>query len=108
MRQLDPSTAQQTCQDAFPDDQLLSWASGTVAQFQGYQYGGPVPTRPLTTAFSSLPDDTVGAWCGVRVSADTIRWWVIVAGENPIRAIVITGPGEGTRHGEAQGPPFVP
>jgi hypothetical protein len=44
----------------------------------------------------------------VRVSADTIRWWVVVDGEEPVKAIEITGPGEGRQRGQAPGPPVVP
>jgi hypothetical protein len=101
-------TAQQICQDAFSDGEVLSWARGTVSQFRQYQFGGPTPTRPLAATFSDLPGKTPGAWCGVRVSAETTRWWAVVEGRDPVKAIDITGPGEGTMRGEAQGPPVVP
>jgi hypothetical protein len=64
----------QTCQAAFSGAEVLSWATGTVAQFHEYQYGGPTPTRPLATAFSDLPGETRGAWCALRNGTDTTRW----------------------------------
>jgi hypothetical protein len=102
------TTTLQLCQAEFSDDEVLSWASGTVTQFREYQYGGPNPTRPLAGAFADLPGDTRGAWCGLRGGVDTINWWAVVEGRQPVKAIDITGPGEGTMRGEAQGPPVVP
>jgi hypothetical protein len=102
------ATSLQLCQAAVSGGQLVSWASGSVAQFRQYQYGGPTPTRPLATAFPDLPGETVGAWCGVGDGPDTVHWWAVVSGREPAKAIDITGPGEGKMRGEAQGPPIVP
>jgi hypothetical protein len=94
------------CAAGLPGDDLLSWASSTVGQFRQFQYGGPTPTRPLATAFAGLPEDTAGAWCAVKVGTQTTRWFAVVQGHDPVRAIDITGPGEGTTG--VQGPPVVP
>lgn len=101
-------TAAQLCRASIPRDDLLSWASATVGQFRQYQYGGPTPIRPLGSAFAGLAEDTPGAWCAVKVGAETTRWWAVVKGRSPQRLIDITGPGEGKAHGAVRGPEQVP
>jgi hypothetical protein len=102
------STPRDVCLSQFSDDQLLSWAGGTVADFRAYQYGGPTPTRPLSAAFAALADDTAGAWCGTRLGSESTRWWAVVGGQQPVKAIDIIGPGEGVKRGAADGPPRIP
>jgi hypothetical protein len=100
------SDAAALCAASLPGDDLLSSANGTVGQFEQFQYGGPTPTRPLAAAFPGLAEDTTGAWCAVKVGTETTRWFAVVAGHDPVKAIDITGPGEGTTG--VQGPPVVP
>jgi len=100
------SDAAALCGESLTGDDLLASASGTVAQFQQFQYGGPTPTRPLASAFLGLAEDTAGAWCAVKVGTETTRWFAVVKGRGPVKAIDITGPGEGTTG--VQGPPVVP
>jgi hypothetical protein len=100
------SDAGTLCVESLPGDDLLSWASGTVGGFHQFQYGGPTPTRPLASAFPGSTDDTAGAWCAVKVGTETTRWFAVVQGHDPVQAIDITGPGEGTT--AVQGPPVVP
>ena len=98
--------AAQLCRDSLPGQDLLAWASGTVAQFRQYQYGGPTPIRPLAAAFPGLPVDTGGAWCAVKIGAETTRWLAVVPGWTPQRLLDMTGPGgaRGAVHGPYQVP----
>ena len=102
------SATRRMCLEAFPDERLLSWADGTVADFRGFQFGGPTPARPLATVFKGVPTGTKGAWCGISTGPDTVRWWAVVESRTPVKAVDITGPGEGSFRGEAVGPPILP
>jgi len=101
-------TARQVCLSNLSKDQLLSWADGTVADFRAYEYGGPIPTRPMSSAFSGLSGETTGAWCGTRLGNESTRWWAVVDDRPPVKALDIDGPGEGVQRGPADGPPRVP
>lgn len=98
----------QMCQEALGKSGLLDWSGSTVARLRAFQYGGPAPIRPLAHAFPGVPGTTRGAWCATRPRAETTRWWAVTPGRAPVRAIDITGPGEGIRHGSVPRGPVVP
>lgn len=96
------------CENALPGADVLSWASATVAQFRGYQYGGPRPTVPLAQVFPDLPGDVRGAWCATGDTTSSTHWWAVVAGRPAASLITINGPGEGVHRGPLSGPPQIP
>jgi hypothetical protein len=101
-------TPKMVCEDAVGTAVLLDWASGTVAQFRAYQYGGPKATVPLAHVFPGLPGNTRGAWCSTKGGRQTTHWWAVIVGHEAASLITITGPGEGVRHGSVSEPPQVP
>jgi len=101
-------TAEQLCAEAFPNGTVLAWAADTVSGFRSYHYGGPQPTYPLADAFTGRPDSTAGAWCGTKQASDTIRWWAVIPGSDPVQAIDVTGPGSTEPRGDVSSPPWVP
>ncbi len=96
------------CRAAFPHDGVLGWDAAEVAGLRAYQYGGPVPHRPLESAFPGTPASTVGAWCLVRHGRRSASLYGVVPGRQPQRAITITGPSEDRERGQLHGPPQVP
>ena len=103
-----PVGARQICAAAFPDVTVLAWADDTVAGLHDYGYGGPQATHPLAGAFVGVADDTGAAWCGTELAQDTIRWWGVVPGYDPVKAIDIQGPGATEQKGKVLSPPLVP
>lgn len=87
---------------------LLAWASGTVADFRAYQYGGPTPTVPLAHAFPNLPASAQGAWCATKEGPQATHWWAVIPGDKAESLITVNGPGEGIPRGTVTGPPQVP
>jgi hypothetical protein len=99
-----PASAKQLCLAAFKTVRVLSWSPSTVKDFRRFQLGGPKANSPLADAFPGISEDNPGAWCGTKKSEDTIRWWAVVANEQPIRVIDISGPGAGAYRGEVAPP----
>jgi hypothetical protein len=99
-----PLTTQQLCLTKFSKAELLAWSPATVKDFRTFQYGGPKANVPLADAFPGVVETTKGAWCGTKEGKDTIRWWAVVAGQQPARVIDINGPGEGKYRGEISPP----
>jgi hypothetical protein len=99
-----PLTTQQLCLTKFSKAELLAWSPATVKDFRTFQYGGPKANVPLADAFPGVVETTKGAWCGTNRGKDTIRWWAVVAGQQPARVIDINGPGEGKYRGAVTPP----
>lgn len=106
-----PLPPQLRCLQQFTPDvtplELVAWSSGTVSDFREWGYGGPTRTLPMADAFAGAAGDLTGAWCGVAVGKNTIRWWAVVDGYPPAKAVDITGPGETKLRGETS-PPVIP
>ena len=102
------SPAEKLCTDMFAGRSVLGWTSTDVAGLRAYQFGGPIPHVPLRSAFPGIPATQVGAWCVVREGPQSNSLWGAVAGARPVRAITVTGPGEGTFRGEMLRPPQPP
>ena len=96
------------CSAAFAPGRLLDWTAGTVAEFRAFGYGGPTQIRPLLHAFPGTSASTAGAWCGTLQRPETIRWWAVVPGLPPVKAVDITGDGETVPRGELPQLPRVP
>jgi len=101
-----PVGAQQICAAAFPDVTVLAWADATVASLHDYGYSGPQATHPLAGAFAGAADDMAAAWCVTELTQGTIRWWGVVPGYDPVRAIDTLGSGE--QKGDVSSPPLIP
>ncbi len=102
-------TARQTCQRAFPRAVVLGWQGTSVATLRDYGYGGPTPRHPLAHAFAGTRPAAPGTWCVIRVGPQAEDTYGVVAGDRPVRAIGVRGPGSGRFLGElTDGAPRVP
>ena len=97
-------TTHNLCLAAFSNNELLAWATDNVAGIRSYRYGGSVPTYPAASAFPGVAADTPSAWCGTLLRADTIRWWAMIDGQQPIKMLDITGPGATAKRGQVAPP----
>ena len=100
--------ARELCVRTFPRRTVLGWDTATVAQLRAYQFGGPIAHHPMGDAFRGTPVDHVGVWCLLKDATNASSLWGAVAGNEPRRAITVTGPGEGHFRGQMAGPPLVP
>lgn len=103
-----PMAPRDICAAGLEGTKLLAWAGGTVGDFRGYHYSGPRAIYPLRDAFPDLGETIPGAWCGVFLKTDTIRWWAVVDGQQPAKVLDITGPGATSYQGDVGSPPVVP
>jgi hypothetical protein len=102
-----PATALDICTTIFAEKELQAWAKASVADFRDFHLSGPEPIYTLKDMYSDQPDSTVGAWCGTR-QAETTTWWAVIVGEEPKKALSVTGPNEDEVRGEIMQIPPVP
>jgi hypothetical protein len=101
-------SGRQECSAALGSDTVLGWGSTTAAGLRSYRYAGPIGHLPLRKAFGTAPGSTPGLWCVVKSGPHSDNYFGVVKGYPAVRALGLSGPGEGRFLGARASAPIVP